>query len=394
MLTSNFIKFVGITLSTFVLLILSLEPAFAQNVGVNSTGADADGSAILDVSAAPGNDKGFLIPRLTTAERDLISSPAEGLQIYNLDCHNINYYNGSVWVPLNSIGSSGPDTPGSISGNTSPAPSATGEVYSITAVSGATGYNWTVPSGATITAGQGTVSITVTFGTTSGNICVTANNACGISSANCQAITLSSTCFDGATTIATVTSAGGRVWMDRNLGASQVATGIADTPSYGDMYQWGRCPDGHEKRTSTNIATLATTAVPSLGNSWDGQFITTSGTPPDDWLSTQDATLWQGVNGTNNPCPSGYRLPTKTEWETEYASWATQDKDGAYGSPLKLPCGGYRNPWGGIFNFDFNGQYWSSTASGANTWMMNFGNTLVMQEWTRVNGISVRCIQQ
>jgi hypothetical protein len=35
-----------------------------------------------------------------------------------------------------------------------------------------------------------------------------------------------------------------RVWLDRNLGASQVCTSVTDTACYGDLYQWGRAKDG------------------------------------------------------------------------------------------------------------------------------------------------------
>ena len=52
------------------------------------------------------------------------------------------------------------------------------------------------------------------------------------------------------TPIPTVTTATSRVWMDRNLGASQVATSSDDILAYGDLYQWGRLTDGHEKRGS------------------------------------------------------------------------------------------------------------------------------------------------
>jgi predicted secreted hydrolase len=40
----------------------------------------------------------------------------------------------------------------------------------------------------------------------------------------------------------------GRVWLDRNLGAKQVATSGHDTDSYGSLYQWGRGKDDHEDR--------------------------------------------------------------------------------------------------------------------------------------------------
>ncbi|WP_299760119.1 ice-binding family protein [uncultured Pontibacter sp.] len=73
-----------------------------------------------------------------------------------------------------------PVAPGSITG-----PSVTfcegtgGLAYSISPVNGATSYNWVVPNGWAITAGQGTTSITVTAGATAGEVVITAVNACG-----------------------------------------------------------------------------------------------------------------------------------------------------------------------------------------------------------------------
>src|SRR5664280_602703 len=65
-----------------------------------------------------------------------------------------------------------------ITGSATPACSGTGYIYSVTFTSGSN-YLWTVPSGASITAGAGTNSITVTFGTTNGNVTVTETNASG-----------------------------------------------------------------------------------------------------------------------------------------------------------------------------------------------------------------------
>ena len=54
--------------------------------------------------------------------------------------------------------------------------------------------------------------------------------------------------------------------MDRNLGASQVATSSDDAASYGDLYQWGRGTDGHQIRTSATTTTLSSADVPGHGN--------------------------------------------------------------------------------------------------------------------------------
>lgn len=83
-----------------------------------------------------------------------------------------------------------PAAPGPITGLSAVCPNQTGVIYSIAAVTGASSYTWTVPAGSTITGGQGTTSITVNWGTTGGNVCVTANNSCGSSAPTCLAVTI------------------------------------------------------------------------------------------------------------------------------------------------------------------------------------------------------------
>jgi len=86
----------------------------------------------------------------------------------------------------------GPNTPGSISGIAAQCPSASNQTYSVSAVSGATTYNWSVPTGWSITSGAGTNTITVSTGSTgqNGNISVTAGNTCGTSAAIDLAVTV------------------------------------------------------------------------------------------------------------------------------------------------------------------------------------------------------------
>jgi len=176
----------------------------------------------------------------------------------------------------------------------------------------------------------------------------------------------------------------GKTWMDRNLGATQVATSSADADSYGDMYQWGRLKDGHQCRTSSTTATLSTTDVP--GNA---TFITSTG----NWRSTTNDNLWQGVSGVNNPCPSGYRLPTSTELDAERLSWSSNNAAGAIASPLKLPNTGYRDRSNGSIGNITYAYYWSSTISGTDSSFLFYDIVASIAASTRAYGLSVRCIK-
>jgi len=88
----------------------------AQNIGINSSGAPADASAILDVSS---NSMGFLIPRMTTAEKLLIVVPADGLMVYDTDLKTFYYYDAiaTTWRSMYSSAAASSLTAWSISGN-------------------------------------------------------------------------------------------------------------------------------------------------------------------------------------------------------------------------------------------------------------------------------------
>ena len=190
-----------------------------------------------------------------------------------------------------------------------------------------------------------------------------------------------------ASSFATVTSANGRIWMDRNLGASRVATSSSDTSAYGDLYQWGRGSDQHQSRKSIIIATQSSTDVPGNAN-----FILPN-TPLTDWRNPANVNLWQGVNGINNPCPTGFRLPTEAEWNTELSSWTTKNADGAFASPLKLTVAGSRELT--INGAGTSGSYWSSTISGDGSRYLNVSSagSFVLTH-NRSYGGSIRCIKE
>lgn len=95
--------------------------------------------------------------------------------------------NGTVQtftVVMNALPNTGP-----ISGPTPLCMNTTAQTYSVAATSGST-YTWSVPAGATIVTGQGSNSISVTWGTSGGTISVTESNACGTGTAVTYSVTI------------------------------------------------------------------------------------------------------------------------------------------------------------------------------------------------------------
>jgi len=297
---------------------------------------------------------------------------------------------------LNLTAQLAPDQPSIIYGDTNPC-EGSNETYSVNQLAGVT-YSWTIPSDWSITSGQGTHEIMVTTGSAVGIIEVSPSNIC-IGPSQTLAVTPYECYVPGyvhcdpanPTAVVDVTNpATGKTWMDRNLGASRVATASDDSEAYGDLYQWGRFADGHQCRTSTVTSTLSTSNTPAHGN-----FILVFSTPHD-WRSPQNQNLWQGISGINNPCPEGYRLPTEAELNTEYLSWTSSTAASAFNSPLKLPVAGLRlnilnGALSGVGSF---GAYWSSNVSSTLSRSLFIGNAeSYMTSYNRSRGNSVRCIK-
>lgn len=76
------------------LLCLSISFSSFAQVGIGTT--NPDNSSVLDIEST---DKGVLIPRLTTAQINAITNPANGLMVYNTDLKEFQFNCGSIGTP-------------------------------------------------------------------------------------------------------------------------------------------------------------------------------------------------------------------------------------------------------------------------------------------------------
>jgi hypothetical protein len=181
----------------------------------------------------------------------------------------------------------------------------------------------------------------------------------------------------------------GKIWMDRNLGATKVASAPNDTLAFGDLYQWGRRADGHQCRNSNITSNLSPYDKPPHAD-----FIINQD-EPNDWRTTQNNELWQGPNGINNPCPSGFRVPTEVELEMEINAWSDRNESGAYESFLKMTMAGGRNSTNGAISPPGTlGRYWTNNIieTGARTLAIETSSANWLNA-VRGTGRSVRCIK-
>ncbi len=302
--------------------------------------AKPDKSAILELKST---NKGFLLPRLSKTQLSAINEPAIGLMVYCLDCSPSGLYlfNGTKFKSID-LGTS--------------------EVFNVDATLKQIGDEADNPDvvKSVVTIAQLNDIVPALTGISVANeegyqLYIDANPdlfSVPATHAEVQSmVNLADIVHNGLTYKVVTSPKTGKQWLDRNLGATQVATSVDnDANARGDLYQWGRNTDGHEKRNSL------TTSTKSLnpGN----KFVYTPSTPYD-WRpnANQDDALWN--SGTeaapvrvdaNDPCPKGFRVPTVTEWRAELfqdygtnnTAYYTNATD-IFNGFLKLCTTGYRD---------------------------------------------------
>ena len=203
--------------------------------------------------------------------------------------------------------------------------------------------------------------------------------------------------------------------MCYNLGADESGNPFTYSESIlGDLYQWGRTTDGHEKRNSVRIDGKSTSTDWDIngqiatGSNKFGKFITTSSSPLD-WRTSQSATLWGDGSqaeivskASGDPCPAGWQVPTQKQWKAIYDNnnWKWTEKGYMIGDALFLPVTGIR-----FFDnasiealIEGVGYYWSSsvyTSNNERAQALHFHSAKPDPAFflARGNGIAVRCIQ-
>lgn len=83
----------------FLCLVINFtEPCLKAQFIISGQTNQPDSSAMLEIQST---NLGWLIPRMTSQQRNSIDNPAEGLMVYILDSKSIEYFNGDNWVNVN-----------------------------------------------------------------------------------------------------------------------------------------------------------------------------------------------------------------------------------------------------------------------------------------------------
>lgn len=200
------------------------------------------------------------------------------------------------------------------------------------------------------------------------------------------------------TSYTTVRGTDGNIWLLQNLGSTNVASAQNDETSYGDLFQWGRWDDGHQKRNSVT-GTVPTPNNP-VGLALGGETFFTGWWSPNALTDKWEAATPTAATDTNgcDPCKAlgnGWKLPTETEWATITESQNITNPATAFQSILKLPASGYRAASGSFSFVGTRGYFWSSTTSSSGGKYLYVGTTIANPSAGAPRGqaATIRCMK-
>ena len=397
---------------------LQVLPVFSQ-IGINATGNNPHSSAMLDVDADGTTKGGLLIPRMTTAERNSIASPAQSLLIYNTTTKCFEFYENGMWQTFGCACT----TPSAPTANAASSVTQTSFIANWSAVTGATTYYLDVNTNSSFT---GTWILNnqnvgnVTTYSVSGLSCnttyyyrVRAENSCG-TSANSNVISV--------TTAACGPSCDAQVWMAANMNVGTRVNGSANQNNDSQVEKY--CYNNQDANCTTYGGLYQWAEAMQIAYTYN-----TSDYPTDYNCDPCGSSGHQGI------CPAGYHIPT--DWEWSRYEWCVENNisptgtttlsdfqsntgwrgtnDNTKGPGAKLKASSSNSPaWDGTNASGFTalpagnrtsafgylgsgGYFWSATEYSASyawyrylyssNWQSNRNN------YGKTYGFSVRCLQ-
>ena len=266
-------------------------------------------------------------------------------------------------------------------------------------VSGELSYAWSVSSWGDCAGDCGTnngiQSRTVICRSTAGN--TVSDIKCNATKPDIQQSCSTDACpFEYETITSSVT---GKVWLDRNLGATQACSKSlsefnttedyteSQQDCFGDYYQWGRDTDGHQSSKSGTSYIMSLTSTPGHSN-----FILGSSTYDYDWTIADTglrSNSWLKSDGTGI-CPIGFKVPTNDELEAE----SITSRQEAY-DVLKLPLAGERDKLtGALEDKGVFAKLWSSSVTSNKAITYKYLDSSRQIAFTKHSyGNTIRCIE-
>lgn len=199
----------------------------------------------------------------------------------------------------------------------------------------------------------------------------------------------------------------GKTWGDRNIGACRPCETQTDTLCYGDLFQWGRGADGHEKRVNLDTQDLNPTIFPYTGsslheiaNKGDFDWMNSNSTEEKSAFVAERTASWALETG-NPVCPEGWYIPSKSELKALMDSEGIKNGATAFASSLKLGLAGARSAKSSAVESEgLVGYVWSRDSDGVDTggsgntaYSFTYDGIATFSRPYKAEGHSVRCIK-